>query len=87
MKSLSGLSTKPAGAKTRSFLVSGIGCASRLPGYVDCNTLHTAHGRALAFATGIKLAKPKMHVIVVSGDGDALAIGGKPFHPCVQKEH
>ncbi len=64
-------------------VVSGIGCASRLPGYVDFNTLHTAHGRALAFATGIKLAKPNMHVVVVSGDGDALAIGGNHFiHAC-----
>ncbi len=64
-------------------LVSGIGCASRLPGYVDTNTLHTAHGRALAFATGIKLAKPGSHVIVVSGDGDSLAIGGNHFiHAC-----
>lgn len=57
-------------------VVSGIGCASRLPGYLDFNTLHTTHGRALAFATGIKLAKPGLKVIVVSGDGDASAIGG-----------
>ncbi len=60
-------------------LVSGIGCSSRTPGYVDFNTLHTTHGRALAFATGIKIAKPKLHVIVVSGDGDATAIGGNHF--------
>jgi len=60
-------------------MVSGIGCSSRLPGYVDFNTLHTTHGRALAFATGLKLAKPKMTVIVISGDGDALAIGGNHF--------
>jgi len=53
-------------------LVSGIGCSSRTPGYVDFNTLHTLHGRALPFATGIKLAKPEMKVIVVTGDGDAL---------------
>ncbi|MEW6719314.1 MAG: 2-oxoacid:ferredoxin oxidoreductase subunit beta [Thermodesulfobacteriota bacterium] len=64
-------------------LVSGIGCASRLPGYVDFNTLHTTHGRALAFATGIKMAKPDKHVMVVSGDGDATAIGGNHFiHAC-----
>ncbi|MDH7499487.1 MAG: 2-oxoacid:ferredoxin oxidoreductase subunit beta [candidate division NC10 bacterium] len=60
-------------------MVSGIGCSSRLPGYVDFNTLHTTHGRALAFATGIKLAKPDLTVIVISGDGDALAIGGNHF--------
>jgi len=64
-------------------MVSGIGCASRLPGYVDFNTLHTAHGRALAFATGLKTACPDKHVLVVSGDGDATAIGGNHFiHAC-----
>jgi 2-oxoglutarate ferredoxin oxidoreductase subunit beta len=60
-------------------MVSGIGCSSRLPGYVDFNTLHTTHGRAIAFATGVKIAKPKMTVIVVSGDGDATAIGGNHY--------
>lgn len=60
-------------------LVSGIGCAGRLPVYVDVNTLHTTHGRALTFATGIKLAKPKLQVIVIMGDGDAMAIGGNHF--------
>lgn len=60
-------------------LVSGIGCSSRLPAYVDVNTVHTTHGRALAYATGLKLAKPEMEVIVVMGDGDSLAIGGNHF--------
>jgi 2-oxoglutarate ferredoxin oxidoreductase subunit beta len=60
-------------------LVSGIGCSSRLPVYLDFNTLHTTHGRALAFATGVKLANPRMKVIVITGDGDALAIGGNHF--------
>ncbi len=64
-------------------IVSGIGCASRLPGYIDSCTLHTAHGRAAAFATGVKMAKPEMDVIVVSGDGDCTAIGGNHFiHAC-----
>lgn len=64
-------------------LISGIGCAGRIPGYVDFNTLHTTHGRALTFATGIKLAKPGMKVVVVSGDGDGAAIGGNHFvHAC-----
>lgn len=64
-------------------MVSGIGCSSRTPGYVDFNTLHTLHGRAIAFATGIKMAKPHMKVIVITGDGDALAIGGNHFiHAC-----
>jgi 2-oxoglutarate/2-oxoacid ferredoxin oxidoreductase subunit beta len=57
-------------------MVSGIGCSSRATGYVDFNTLHTAHGRALPFASGIKLARPDLTVIVVMGDGDATAIGG-----------
>ena len=60
-------------------MVSGIGCSSRMPVYLDFNTLHTTHGRALPFATGIKLARPNMKVIVISGDGDALAIGGNHF--------
>jgi 2-oxoglutarate ferredoxin oxidoreductase subunit beta len=60
-------------------MVSGIGCSGRLPVYVDFNTLHTTHGRALTFATGIKLAKPELKVIVVMGDGDATAIGGNHF--------
>jgi 2-oxoglutarate ferredoxin oxidoreductase subunit beta len=65
--------------KDEVVMVSGIGCSSRTPGYVDFNTVHTTHGRALAFATGIKLAKPHLTVIVVSGDGDATAIGGNHF--------
>ncbi|MCP3925866.1 MAG: 2-oxoacid:ferredoxin oxidoreductase subunit beta [Desulfobacterales bacterium] len=60
-------------------LVSGIGCSSRMPVYVDFNTIHTLHGRALTFATGIKLANPKLKVIVVTGDGDSMAIGGNHF--------
>lgn len=64
-------------------LVSGIGCSSRTPGYVNFNTLHTLHGRALAYATGLKMAKPNLKVIVTTGDGDALAIGGNHFiHTC-----
>jgi 2-oxoglutarate ferredoxin oxidoreductase subunit beta len=60
-------------------VVSGIGCTARIPVYLDFNTLHTTHGRALAFATGVKLANPKLKVIVISGDGDLLAIGGNHF--------
>jgi len=64
-------------------VVSGIGCASRLPGYVDFNTLHTTHGRALPFATGIKVVRPELKIIVTSGDGDTGAIGGNHFiHAC-----
>lgn len=60
-------------------IVSGIGCSSRAPGYLDFNTLHTTHGRAIAFATGVKFAKPEMTVIVITGDGDATAIGGNHY--------
>lgn len=60
-------------------LASGIGCTGRMPAYVDFNTLHTTHGRALTFATGIKLAKPNLTVMTVMGDGDATAIGGNHF--------
>ncbi|MBW1890370.1 MAG: 2-oxoacid:ferredoxin oxidoreductase subunit beta [Deltaproteobacteria bacterium] len=60
-------------------MVSGIGCSSRISGYVDFHTLHTIHGRALAFATGVKLGLPELNVIVPMGDGDALAIGGNHF--------
>lgn len=57
-------------------VASGIGCSSRANGYLDFDTIHTTHGRALAFATGIKLAKPELKVFVFTGDGDASAIGG-----------
>ncbi len=60
-------------------LASGIGCSGRMPTYVDFNTLHTTHGRALTFATGVKLANPELSIITVMGDGDATAIGGNHF--------
>ncbi|HON88809.1 MAG TPA: 2-oxoacid:ferredoxin oxidoreductase subunit beta, partial [Spirochaetales bacterium] len=65
--------------KNKVVIVSGIGCSSRAPGYMDFDTLHTTHGRALAFATGIKHARPDLKVIVMTGDGDATAIGGNHF--------
>lgn len=70
-------------SKDEIVLASGIGCASRLPGYADFNTIHTTHGRSLAFATGIKLANPSLKVIAMGGDGDMSAIGGNHFiHAC-----
>jgi len=66
-------------SKNEIVMVSGIGCSARISGYVDFHSLHTLHGRALAFATGVKLAKPELNVIVPMGDGDALAIGGNHF--------
>lgn len=69
--------------KDKTSVVSGIGCSSRTPGYMDFDTLHTTHGRALPFATGVKLGNPELNVIVISGDGDATAIGGNHFiHAC-----
>jgi len=59
--------------------LSGIGCSSRLPGYIDAEGLHTTHGRAITFATGVKLAKPELNVIVFTGDGDCAGIGGNHF--------
>lgn len=63
----------------KTAIVSGIGCSSRAPGYMNFDTLHTAHGRALTFATGIKIARPELNVIVITGDGDGTAIGGNHF--------
>lgn len=60
-------------------VVSGIGCSGRVPGYLRVDTYHTTHGRPIPFATGLKLAKPDLHVIVFSGDGDLFAIGGNHF--------
>jgi 2-oxoglutarate ferredoxin oxidoreductase subunit beta len=57
-------------------LVSGIGCTGRVAGYVQLDSFHTTHGRAIPFATGLKLANPKLNVVVYSGDGDLSAIGG-----------
>ena len=60
----------------KTVIVSGIGCSARAAGYLNFQTLHTTHGRAIAFATGIKMARPELTVIVLAGDGDISAIGG-----------
>jgi len=57
-------------------VVSGIGCTGRVAGYINLDSFHTTHGRAIPFATGLKLANPGLKVIVYSGDGDLTAIGG-----------
>lgn len=59
--------------------ISGIGCSSRFPYYMNTYGFHTIHGRAPAFATGVKLANPNLSVWQITGDGDALAIGGNHF--------
>lgn len=60
-------------------VVSGIGCIGRISGYTNTDSFHTTHGRPIAFATGVKLAKPELKVVVISGDGDLFAIGGNHF--------
>jgi len=60
-------------------VVSGIGCIGRISGYTNTDSFHTTHGRSIAFATGVKLAKPELKVVVISGDGDLFAIGGNHF--------
>jgi 2-oxoglutarate ferredoxin oxidoreductase subunit beta len=60
-------------------VVSGIGCTGRVAGYLKLDSFHTTHGRAIPFATGLKLAKPELTVVVYSGDGDLFAIGGNHF--------
>jgi len=66
-------------SKDEVVMASGIGCSGRMPTYLDFNTLHTTHGRALTFATGIKLANPSLTVMAIMGDGDSTAIGGNHF--------
>ena len=66
-------------------VISGIGCSSRLPYYMNTYGFHTIHGRAAAIATGVKVANPKLSVWVATGDGDALAIGGNHFIHAVRR--
>ena len=64
-------------------MVSGIGCSSRIPAYTSCYGFHGVHGRSLAAATGLKVARPDLTVLVASGDGDGYSIGGNHFmHAC-----
>ena len=72
----------PAGLETLKnnvAMVSGIGCTSRMPGHLDFNTVHTTHGRSLAFASGLKMARPDLTVVLAAGDGDIFSIGGNHF--------
>jgi 2-oxoglutarate ferredoxin oxidoreductase subunit beta len=63
----------------KTVMVSGIGCSGRGAGYAKMDSYHTTHGRAIPFATGLKLANPELNVVVFSGDGDLFAIGGNHF--------
>jgi 2-oxoglutarate ferredoxin oxidoreductase subunit beta len=69
--------------REETVVVGGVGCSSRAAGYVDVGSMHTIHGRALAFATGIKMSRPEFTVVVFTGDGDGAAIGGNHLiHAC-----
>ena len=63
----------------KTVFASGIGCSSRMPGYINADGLHTTHGRAIAFATGIKAANPDLNIVIFTGDGDCAGIGGNHF--------
>jgi len=78
-KSLANLKLRPENVA----VVSGIGCSSRIPAYTTCYGFHGVHGRSLAAATGLKVARPDLTVLVASGDGDGYSIGGNHFlHAC-----
>src|SRR5215470_17392735 len=66
-------------------IISGIGCSSRFPYYVNTYGMHSIHGRAPAVATGLKVARPDLHVWVITGDGDALSIGGNHFMHAIRR--
>ncbi|MHC4660747.1 MAG: thiamine pyrophosphate-dependent enzyme [Planctomycetota bacterium] len=68
-------------------IVSGIGCTGRVAGYVKLDSFHTTHGRAIPFATGLALARPDMKVVVYSGDGDLISIGGNHFIHAARRNH
>lgn len=78
-KSLAELGTPPEDIA----VISGIGCSSRIPAYTNCYGFHGVHGRSLALATGLKIARPDLTVVTMSGDGDGFSIGGNHFmHSC-----
>lgn len=78
-KALAALAAKPEDVA----VISGIGCASRIPAYTNCYGFHGVHGRALAVATGLKVARPDLTVLAAGGDGDGFSIGGNHFlHAC-----
>ncbi|MFH1416394.1 MAG: 2-oxoacid:acceptor oxidoreductase subunit alpha, partial [Elusimicrobiota bacterium] len=84
-KSLAVALSESGYTKDEVVVVSGIGCSARINVYLDVNTVHTAHGRALTVAAGIKVANPELKVLVVMGDGDAVGIGGNHFLHAARK--
>ncbi len=85
LSSLQNAYAKLGKANHEHLTVSGIGCSSNLPGYIRTYGMHTLHGRALAVATGAKLANHEMNVVVTGGDGDGYGIGGNHFIHTMRK--
>ncbi|MEM2909923.1 MAG: thiamine pyrophosphate-dependent enzyme [Nitrososphaerota archaeon] len=71
----------------RHVVVSGIGCSSRLPGYMNIDSYHTTHGRAIPFAVGMNIVKPDLEITVIAGDGDLVTIGGNHFIHAIRRNH
>ncbi|MBN2082665.1 2-oxoacid:ferredoxin oxidoreductase subunit beta [bacterium] len=70
---------------TDTAVISGIGCSSRLPGYMSCYGMNSIHGRAIPIATGLKMGRPEMTVVITGGDGDGFAIGGNHVMHAVRR--
>ena len=85
LSSLQGAYAKLGKGNHEHLTVSGIGCSSNLPGYIQTYGMHTLHGRSLAVATGAKLANHEMNVVVTGGDGDGYGIGGNHFVHTMRK--
>src|SRR5438445_4972352 len=71
--------------RSKTVFISGIGCSSRFPYYMNTYGMHSIHGRAPTFATGLKLARPELNIWMVTGDGDALSIGGNHFMHIIRR--
>lgn len=85
LRTMQSVLAKLGRAKENTVFISGIGCSSRFPYYLDTYGFHTIHGRAPAIATGVKATNPKLDVWVVTGDGDALSIGGNHFIHAIRR--
>ena len=79
LKQVQGVCAELELKKDKTVFISGIGCSSRFPYYMDTYGMHSIHGRGPAFVSGLKVARPDLNVWMVTGDGDALSIGGNHF--------
>ncbi|MCQ9063569.1 2-oxoacid:ferredoxin oxidoreductase subunit beta [Vibrio diabolicus] len=85
LKTMQSVLARLGRTKENTVFISGIGCSSRFPYYLDTYGFHTIHGRAPAIATGVKASNPELNVWVVTGDGDALSIGGNHFIHAIRR--